>query len=271
MTTTPDPERFQDDAKKYAAYLETPEGRLRLDLPLANLQEFLPHGERPMRALDVGGGTGANAVRLARLGFHVTLLDSSPAMLNIAERAAQESGVAKKIALKVGDAALLASVFQAASFDLILCHNVLEFVDDPGAVLREAARALRNSSSILSVLVRNRAGELLKAALLNGDLAAAERNLTSDWGDESLYGGKVRLFTAESLQAMLEAASLMVAARRGVRIIADYLPPKISRSAEYGSVFQLERKLGRRPEFAAVARYTHYLAHRGTAAAKDGR
>ena len=35
-------ERFQSEAYKYAAYLETPEGRLRSDLAFANLQDFLP-------------------------------------------------------------------------------------------------------------------------------------------------------------------------------------------------------------------------------------
>jgi len=43
-------------------------------------------------------------------------------------------------------------------------------------------------------------------------------------------------------------------------VVADYLPPQISREAEYQRVFELERKLGQRPEFAAIARYTHYLA-----------
>jgi hypothetical protein len=128
--------------------------------------------------------------------------------------------------------------------------------------LRSAARALRDPSSIVSVLVRNQAGEVLKAAIRNGDLAAIEHSLTAEWGHESLYGGGVRLFTAESLQAMLLESSLAVTAERGVRVMSDYLPRRISRSNEYERIFELERKLGRRPEFAAVARYTHCLAHR---------
>jgi len=44
---SPDRERFESGADKYAAYLETPEGRLRLDLAFANLQEFLPHAAQP--------------------------------------------------------------------------------------------------------------------------------------------------------------------------------------------------------------------------------
>jgi len=258
---TADSQRFQNGADKYAAYLETPEGRLRSDVTFANLQDFLPvQAKASLCALDVGCGTGATTVRLARLGIHVTLLDSSPAMLDIAQRKAQEAGVTDKVVLQHGDAAQLANLFHTAAFDVILCHNILEYCDDPSAVLRGAARALRDSSAILSILVRNRAGEVFKAALQAGDLAAAENNLTAEWGQESLYGGTVRLFTPGSLRTLVTEASLAPIAERGVRVLADYLPPLISRSDEYERIFELERKLGSRPEFAAVARYTHCFA-----------
>lgn len=269
MTANRDAERFQREAEKYAAYLQTPEGRLRLDLPFANLQEFLPRVTESLHALDLGGGTGANAVRLARLGFRVTVLDASVPMLDFAKRAAREAGVTDRIALKHGDAAQLATVFEDGSFDLILCHNVLEFVEDPHGVLSSAARALRDRAGVISVLVRNQPGEVLKAALLNGDLASAESNLTAEWGDESLYGGKVRLFAAQSLRTMLRELSFTVITARGVRVLADYLPPSISRDDQYERILELERKLGRRPEFAAIARYTHCLANRAPAALKD--
>jgi S-adenosylmethionine-dependent methyltransferase len=263
MSARADSERFQSGANKYAAYLETPEGRLRSDLAFANLHDFLPlQAEESLCALDLGCGTGATAVRLARLGIHVTVLDCSPAMLDIAQRAAREAGIPEKIVLKHAEATQLASLFPARSFDVILCHNILEYMDDPGVVLRGAARALRDSSAILSVLVRSQAGEVLKAAIQAGDLGAAENSLTAEWGQESLYGGRVRLFKSDSLQRMLKAASLSMIAERGVRVVADYLPPAISRSADYERILELERRLGIRPEFAAVARYTHYLARR---------
>jgi S-adenosylmethionine-dependent methyltransferase len=272
MTSDADRDRFQSEADKYAAYLETPEGRLRLDLPFANLQEFLPMpaGQSPLCALDLGCGTGANGLRLARLGFQVTLLDSSPAMLDIAKRAAQEAQIAEKIEAKHGDADQLVNLFQVGTFDVILCHNVLEFVENPGAVLHAAQRALRNASAMLSVLVRNRAGEVLKSAIVSGDLAAVDHNLTDEWGSEALYGGKVRLFTPDTTRAMLKEASLEVVAERGVRVLSDYLSPRVSLSAEYERIFALEHKLGRRPDFAAVARYTHYLARRKGPVMKDG-
>jgi len=263
--------RFENDASRYAAYLETPEGRLRADLAFANLQEFLPTsaGVNSWRALDLGCGTGAAAVRLARLGIYVTLLDSSATMLALAERTIVEAGVSDKITVKRGDAAQLADIFQAGSFDIILCHNLMEYVDDPGAVLRGAARALRDSSAILSVLVRNQAGEVFKAAIQAGDLAAAENGLTAEWAQESLYGDRVRLFTSDSLRALLTGASLAAFAERGVRVLADYLPAGISRSADYERIFELERKLGSRPEYAAVSRYTHCLARCPSSVAED--
>lgn len=268
MKTTVKPEnRFESDASRYATYLETPEGRLRAELAFANLQEFLPAPPRieALRAIDLGGGTGDAAVRLARLGIHVTLLDASPAMLDLTEQTIAAAGVNDKIALKHGDATKLADIFEnpsfeQGSFDIILCHNLLEYVDDPAAILRGVVGTMRDSSAILSVLVRNQAGEVLKAALQAGDLDAAEHNLDTEWGEESLYGGKVRLFMPEALEAMLKDASLTIAARRGVRVLADYLPPQISRNAEYDRIFALERKLGTRPEFFGIARYLHYLA-----------
>ena len=191
-------------------------------------------------------------------------------MLDFAKRAARKAGVTERIALQEGDAAELANWFDAGSFDLILCHNILEYVDAPHAVLCGAARRLRDPSGLISVLVRNQAGEVLKAAIQEGDLAAASQNLTAECGRESLYGSNVRLFTAESLRAMLQASSLTVTTQRGVRVVTDYLPPKVSRNDEYERIFELERKLGRRSEFAAVARYTHCLAHRAGPTTKDG-
>ena len=111
-------------------------------------------------------------------------------MLALAERTIVEDGVSDKITVKRGDATQLAGIFQTGSFDFILCHNLLEYVDDPGAVLRGAARVMRDSSAILSVLIRNQVGEVLKAVLQTGDLAAAEDNLTAEWGEESLYGAE---------------------------------------------------------------------------------
>ena len=263
---------FQEEADKYAAYLDTVEGRLRLDLTLAAVEEFLPPlpSTRPLRALDLGGGTGAAAVSLARRGIEVTLLDSSLAMLKIAERTALKAEVGDKVVLQHGDVNQAGKLFAGESFDIVLCHNVLEYVECPGAVISDSARLMRRDPpGLLSILVRNRAGEVLKAAIRAGDLDAAENGLTANWGYESLYGGRVRLFTPDELLAMSKEAGLELIAERGVRVVADYLPPQIDRQAEYERIFELERKLGRRPELAAIARYTHHVLRHADGAKED--
>ncbi len=264
---------FREEADKYAAYLETIEGRLRLDLTVAAVEEFLPPlpSTKPLRALDLGGGTGAAAVNLARRGVEVTLLDSSLAMLSIAEQTALKAEIGDKVVLQHGDVAQAGKLFAGDSFDIVLCHNVLEYVECPGAVISDSARLMQHDPpGLLSILVRNRTGEVLKAAIRAGDLEAAERGLTANWAYESLYGGRVRLFTRDELLAMSKEAGLELIAERGVRVVADYLPPQIDRQAEYERIFELERKLGCRPEFAAVARYTHHIL-RHAAGAKEGR
>lgn len=264
---------FREEADKYAAYLETIEGRLRLDLTVAAVEEFLPPlpSTKPLRALDLGGGTGAAAVNLARRGVEVTLLDSSLAMLSIAEHTALKAEIGDKVVLQHGDVAQAGKLFAGEFFDIVLCHNLLEYIECPATVIRDSARLMQHDPpGLLSILVRNRTGEVLKAAIRAGDLEGAERGLTSNWAYESLYGGRVRLFTRDELLAMSKEAGLDLIAERGVRVVADYLPPQIDRQAEYDRIFELERKLGRRPEFAAVARYTHHIL-RHAAGAKEGR
>jgi S-adenosylmethionine-dependent methyltransferase len=98
--------------------------------------------------------------------MHVTLLDSSPAMLEIAKRTAQGAGVTDKVVLRHGDATQLANSFHARSFDVILCHNVLEYLDDPIAVLCGAARALQDSSRPTHIDNATRICHSLKAVRL---------------------------------------------------------------------------------------------------------
>jgi hypothetical protein len=109
--------------------------------------------------------------------------------------------------------------------------------------------------------VRNRAGEVLKAAIKSGDLDMAMDNLTGEAVTESLYQGKARLFNPSDLRDSLAEQSLEAVAERGVRVLSDYLPAQLSGDeARYSRVMELEQKLGARPEFAAIARYTQLFA-----------
>lgn len=255
-------DRFQSGASAYADYLKTTEGRLRLDIGWANLCASVENIDKgnPGRALDIGGGTGAMAVRLALAGWRVAVADSSAAMLRLATKAAHAKQVAARIEFHLTDTDRIAELFRPQSFDLVICHNVLEYVDDPAGIFR-AMRAVARPAGLISVLVRNRAGEAMREALKSQDLVAADHALEAEWVRESLYGGRARLFDPQGLHALTADAAFDVIAERGVRVLADYLPAALSETEDgYARLLDFELKIGAQPCFAAVARYLQIIA-----------
>ncbi len=129
------------------------------------------HGGRPLTVLDIGGGTGGFAVPLAAAGHRVTVVDASPDALAALTRRAAEAAVGDRIRAVQGDGDALAGLVEPGSVDLVLCHAVLEVVDDPATVLAAIATALRPGGAA-SVLVAGRAAAVLTRAM-NGHLSTA--------------------------------------------------------------------------------------------------
>lgn len=91
------------------------------------------------RWLDVGGGTGAVAIRAARTGADVTCQDLSPDLIDTARRRATDEGV--DVHFDVGDAENLP--YEDASFDVVSSSVGAIFALDHAAVARELARVCR--------------------------------------------------------------------------------------------------------------------------------
>lgn len=260
----PDTTRFRN-AAEYASYLETLAGRLRSELAWENLRRCLPQGASTRRALDAGGGTGFASVRLAEMGYAVVLLDSSEEMLGIAQQQAEAGSTTAVISFCHADAGCLADLFEARAFDVVVCHNLLEYLEDPFTILPQIAHVMRKDA-VVSVLVRNRAGEVLRAAIKSADWKLAAATLSAETVTDSLFGEPVRVFTPENVRNMLANAGLVVVAEYGVRVLSDYLDLADDlNSEEYRQVFELESTLGAQPQFAAIARYTQLIARRVSA------
>jgi S-adenosylmethionine-dependent methyltransferase len=257
-----------DDAEKYAAYLKTPAGRLRSELAWENLRRFLPRDAAKNRALDAGGGTGFASVQLARLGHDVVLLDSSEQMLRIARQDADACGVTPRISFCHAETRQLRELFAAEFFDVVVCHNLLEYSEDPSTTVRDIAHVLRKDG-VVSVLVRNRAGEVLKDAVKSLDWKLAAADLTADAVVDALYGNRVRLFAPADLREMLARAGLEIVAEHGVRVFFDYLALEAPTDATYSQIFELESTLGVLPEFFAIARYIQLVARRSRASSSE--
>jgi S-adenosylmethionine-dependent methyltransferase len=248
------------DPQAYRDYLRSFHGRLRCDLAWENLRGFLP-SEPGAAALDIGGGTGEMAVRLAAGGLAVTVVDASAAMLAEAERAATAAHVRDRVTLVAGEAGQLTRLFPRATFAVIVCHNVLEFMEYPVEVLRAIPVLLqRRDQVVASVIVRNRAGEVLSAALKNNDLAAAERNLTARKVTAKLIGQPVSVFSPREMRQLVALAGLETLAEYGIRVFSDYLPENSTADdSNYAALLEVERKLGAQPDFAAIARYSQVI------------
>ncbi|MCB0060224.1 MAG: methyltransferase domain-containing protein [Caldilineaceae bacterium] len=221
-------------------------------------------GERgPRQVLDVGGGDGRDALPLARLGHTVTVMDYVPEMLAEAERRAAEAGVADRIATRLVDLAAGTLPVAAGAFDVVLCHNVIQYLADPQPVLAACAAALR-PAGCFSLLVPNPASEALRLALQQHDLPGALAALDSTTHRNILFGAEVRLRDLPVLFAMLEAAGLAVVDYYGVRCVNDYMDNDERKfSAEgFEQLLALEQAMGRRSPYRDIARLWQIVARR---------
>ena len=106
-------------------------------------------GNGPFRAmLDIGTGTGRMLELFADRYERALGIDLSPAMLAVA-RVNLERARVSNARVRIGDGTNLPVVRD--SFDLVVFHQVLHFLDDPASAIAEAATALSPAGRMLIV------------------------------------------------------------------------------------------------------------------------
>jgi S-adenosylmethionine-dependent methyltransferase len=148
-------------------------------------------------------------------------------------------------------------------FDVILCHTLLEYVDDPRGILTSLVGRLTHGG-VLSLVTANRFSEALRLAILKNDLIGARRAL-----DKRNFKAAVfehvpkRTFSFEDLADLTGRLDLKVLGRYGIRIFTDYLPEEASRdSTNYRLLFDLEKEASRLATYLHVARYLHLICQK---------
>ena len=258
------PSVFDAAVGQWQQYQSGMPGRLRGALLRDGLAGHLPPA--PARILDVGGGTGELAVGLASAGYDVTLVDFSTEMVRIAAEAGQQAGLTT-ICAGVDDL----SAANVGSFDVVVCHSVLEFIDDPAAAVSKCLGCLR-PEGVLSVAFGNLRYAPVKTALVERDFRRAL--CEADAGPQALdcFGLRKRLFDGSMMRSMLRESGLAIEAEYGIRVVCDYLPQAaLEAEADYDALLALERRLMREPALRGVARYIQIVARQPSGARPGGK
>jgi S-adenosylmethionine-dependent methyltransferase len=214
----------------------------------------------PALVVDLGGGAGALSVELALLGHDVVVVDPSPDALAALDRRAREAGVVDRVHGHQGDARALPRLC-GRPVDVLLCHDVLELVDDPATTLGELAAALRPGGT-LSLLTAQRSGAVaLRAAA--GRVEEALAALTGPDGRTGTDDPLLRRLDAGTTAELLDGAGFDVVQVTGVPVLADLVPEHLLDSPRTREALRLlELAAADHDDLRGLASHLHWHAVR---------
>ena len=183
----------------YKAHLQAPWGKLQYDIVFAFLESL-----KGQKILDFGSGFGIVADFLAEKN-QVTAIEPSSEM--IAERKQDFSYEQLQGSLD------LLQTLQDQSFDVIVCHNVLEYVSDPALYLAEFSRLLKKDGKI-SLVKHHEVGRIMHTVVFENDPEKAQQLLAGqEYQTHSMGAAKVY-----QIKEVISGLSLEVEDYQGVRI-----------------------------------------------------
>jgi len=183
----------------YLENLQQPWGQLYYDILFEQLQDI-----KGKRVLDFGSGFGLVANHLAKEN-QVLAVEPNEEMVALR---AQDHPYQQL----VGSLDQLANL-EDASFDVILCHNVLEYVEDRKLVLEEFTRLLK-PDGLLSIVKHNEVGRVLQTVVFENDSRKALNLLAG----QDLESHSMGLAQAYDLDAVVEDLAFEVQHYQGIRV-----------------------------------------------------
>lgn len=249
---------FDNGFAQWQDYQQAPWGKLRYRVARANLRQHLP--PPPARILDLGGGNGLDSLPLVKMGYTAVLLDFSQEMITQGQKLAAQEQVNDQISFQVGDAAQFVADDQ---FDIILCHNLLQYVGDGTAVLQNIYQSLR-PGGIFSLMITNPHTETLAYALRDYDLAAAQENLTKTTKYVETFDATIQRYTDDELKTMLQQCGFTLLEQYGVRAICDFMADNERKFDPdfYEQLEQLELAVSNKHPYKLLARFYHFVCQK---------
>lgn len=232
---------MNDSIRKYYQYVQTPWGKLFYrcvwsQLPLSG-----------QRILDFGSGFGITCEHFAKYN-NVIAVEPNSEMLEcrIGDSYQQICGGSEKL-----------REFPADSFDVILCHNVLEYVEDRDGLFGEFSRLLKDGG-MLSVVKHNLNGKIMHKAVFDCDIDGAIALLDGKDAVSESFGT-----IGEYDEKMLEewgGGNFRIANVYGIRYFFGLQRNEVKSEPDWADkMFGLERRVAEIPAFRETAFFHHVV------------
>jgi len=237
------------------------------------LEPYVPSSSEAL-VLDAGGGTGRWAVRMARKGCRVVLLDSSEGMLRIAREKVRKEGLQRRITIEKGDIQKLKD--EDETYNLVLCEHTLFALEAPALTVKEFARVLKEKSPLI-ISAQNLYVQLLmhlpvKEIPQLEKLDEVHEILHRRRYDTMTKSGKVRIhtWTPDEFSNLLEANGFEVEKIIGkgvtmpLRMTEEVYLKKQCPEDLLDKITQLELALCERPDALALAGHLQAIARKAS-------
>lgn len=230
----------------------TLKGQLRLKMLDLDLQDHL-NKQASLSVLDVGGGMGQFSSALAAAGHAVTLTDISQDMLDEACLIFQEVAPNAQPVFLCAPLQTLPSQLNA-SYDLVLNHAVLEWLEDPLAAI-DTLFELTNPGGHISLMFYNRHA-IVWRNLMNGSWQRAH--------NEYFHHDKNDLMPQNPLDPQhvcyhAENLGLNLISWRGIRCVHDHMPKFMRDKKTLDEFVEIESSIGLQAPYRDLGRYIHMV------------
>jgi S-adenosylmethionine-dependent methyltransferase len=205
----------------------------------------------------VGGGAGHQSLPLARLGYDVTILDPSVAMLAKAEqRIAQEADdVRSRIRLVHAPGESAVEATEGQRFAVVLCHGVLMYLSSPEPLLEVLCRCVA-PGGVVSIMALNAETMAVRPALEHRWADALAGFDTTD--EIGVLGTPTRGDTVEHLSRLLLREGVEPQAWYGVWLFSDWMDLPLA-DTDVETVAEVELRASLRDPYRQLSRVFHLV------------
>ncbi|MDE6318380.1 MAG: methyltransferase domain-containing protein [Lachnospiraceae bacterium] len=144
-------------------------------------------------------------------------------------------------------------------FDLVICHNVLEYVPDKKQILQELARVLKQGG-MLSIVKHNLPGRIFASAVFSDDPESAFRLLENGDNSDTMFGSR-DTYSNEYLIEQCKQIGLSMKKRFGIRAFFSLSTNDDVKFTKewYDSMLKLEMKACELDTYKDIAFFNHLL------------